>query len=101
MTANDAYFELIKVYPQFNIVACYEYDSRFVFEIRQNGVESDEPQFDSLISVDKTTGKISYLEVNSSVIMGVDTKEDLILDEEGNVIDPEDQEYKQNHDLDQ
>lgn len=59
MTANDAYFELIKVYPQFNIVACYEYDSRFVFEIRQNGVESDEPQFDSLMSVDKTTGEVS------------------------------------------
>lgn len=58
MTANDAYFELIKVYPQFNIVACYEYDSRFVFEIRQNGVESDEPQFDSLISVDKTIGEV-------------------------------------------
>lgn len=58
MTANDAYFELIKVYPQFNITSCYEYDSRFVFEIRQNGVGSDEPQFDSLMSVDKTTGKV-------------------------------------------
>lgn len=59
MTANDAYFELIKVYPQFNIVACYEYDSRFVFEIRQNGAESDEPQFDSLISVMKDTGEVN------------------------------------------
>jgi len=46
----------------------------------------------TIVTGDKTTGKISYLEVNSSVIMGVDTKEDLILDEEGNVIDPEDQE---------
>lgn len=58
MTASDAYFELIKVYPQFNIVACYEYDSRFVFEIRQNGAESDEPPFDSLMSVMKDTGEV-------------------------------------------
>ena len=58
MIANDAYYELIKVYPQFNIVACYEYDSRFVFEIRQNGVENADPQFDSLISVMKDTGEV-------------------------------------------
>lgn len=58
MTANDAYYEVIKVYPQFEISSCYEYDSRFVFEIRQNGVESTDPQFDSLISVDKTTGEV-------------------------------------------
>ena len=59
MTANDAYYELIKVYPQFNIISCYEYDSRFVFEINQNGVDSDKPEFDSLMSVDKTTGEVS------------------------------------------
>ena len=41
---------------------------------------------------DKESGKVSYIEINSSVIMGVDTKEDLILDENGNVIEPEDQE---------
>lgn len=58
MTANDAYFELIKVYPQFNIVSCYEYASRFVFEIRQNGVKNTNPQFNSLMSVDKNTGEI-------------------------------------------
>lgn len=41
---------------------------------------------------DKDSGKVSYIEINSSVIMGVDTKEDLILDEEGNVIEPEEKE---------
>ena len=41
---------------------------------------------------DKESGKVSYIEINSSVIMGVDTKEDLMLDENGNVIEPEDQE---------
>ena len=41
---------------------------------------------------DKESGKVSYIEINSSVIMGVDTKEDLILDENGNVIEPEEQE---------
>lgn len=41
---------------------------------------------------DKEKGKVSYIEINSSVIMGVDTKEDLVLDENGNVVEPEDQE---------
>lgn len=46
----------------------------------------------TIVTGDKTTGKVSYMEINSSVIMGVDTKEDLILDENGNVIEPEDKE---------
>lgn len=32
--------------------------------------------------------KASYITVNASVILGIDKKEDLILDENGNVIDP-------------
>lgn len=32
--------------------------------------------------------KASYVTVNASVILGIDKKEDLILDENGNVIDP-------------
>ena len=43
----------------------------------------------TIVTGDKSTGKVSYMEINSSVIMGVDTKEDLILDENGNVIEPE------------
>ena len=46
----------------------------------------------TIVTGDKASGKVSYMEINSSVIMGVDTKEDLILDEEGNVIEPEDKE---------
>ena len=46
----------------------------------------------TIVTGDKATGKVSYMEINSSVIMGVDTKEDLILDENGNVIEPEDKE---------
>ena len=46
----------------------------------------------TIVTGDKSTGKVSYMEINSSVIMGVDTKEDLILDENGNVIEPEDKE---------
>lgn len=44
----------------------------------------------TIVTGDKANGKVSYMEINSSVIMGVDTKEDLILDENGNVIEPED-----------
>jgi len=46
----------------------------------------------TIVTGDKASGKVSYMEINSSVIMGVDTKEDLILDENGNVIEPEDKE---------
>ena len=34
-------------------------------------------------------GKASYITINASVILGIDQKEDLILDEQGNVIEPE------------
>lgn len=32
-------------------------------------------------------GRESYLTINASVILGIDTKEDLVLDENGNVIE--------------
>ena len=34
-------------------------------------------------------GKASYITINASVILGIDQKKDLILDEHGNVIEPE------------
>ena len=34
-------------------------------------------------------GKASFITINASVILGIDQKEDLILDEQGNVIEPE------------
>ena len=39
---------------------------------------------------DEDSKKASYITVNASVILGIDKKEDLILDAEGNVIEPED-----------
>lgn len=39
---------------------------------------------------DEDAKKASYITINVSVILGIDRKEDLILDAEGNVIEPED-----------
>lgn len=39
---------------------------------------------------DEDAKKASYITINASVILGIDRKEDLILDAEGNVIEPED-----------
>lgn len=44
---------------------------------------------------DEETKKISYLTINASVILGIDEKKDLILDKDGNVIDDEDTEKKE------
>jgi preprotein translocase YajC subunit len=37
----------------------------------------------------KEEGKCGYIELNAAVIDGIDTKEDLILDENGDVIEPD------------
>lgn len=37
----------------------------------------------------KEEGKCGYIELNAAVIYGIDTKEDLILDENGDVIEPD------------
>lgn len=37
----------------------------------------------------KEDGKCGYIEINAAVIYGIDTKEDLILDENGDVIEPD------------
>ncbi|MBQ3047728.1 MAG: preprotein translocase subunit YajC [Clostridia bacterium] len=37
---------------------------------------------------DKSSKKVSYMEVNAGAIVGMDTKEDLVLDENGDVIEP-------------
>ncbi len=42
-----------------------------------------------VIKTGEDGGKASYITVNASVILGIDTKEDLLLDEQGNVIEPE------------
>ncbi len=42
-----------------------------------------------VIKTGEDGGKASYITINASVILGIDTKEDLILDEQGNVIEPE------------
>ena len=42
-----------------------------------------------LATGDKENGKVGYIEVNAAVIYGLDTKEDLILDENGDVIEPD------------
>ena len=39
---------------------------------------------------DEDGARASYITVNASVILGIDTKHDLILDENGNVVEPED-----------
>lgn len=41
---------------------------------------------------DDDSKKASYITLNASVILGIDQKQDLILDENGNVIEPEDKE---------
>lgn len=42
-----------------------------------------------VIKTGEEGGKVSYLTINASVILGIDQKEDLILDENGNVIENE------------
>ncbi len=37
---------------------------------------------------EKDAKKVSYITINASVILGIDQKQDLVLDENGNVIDP-------------
>ncbi len=41
------------------------------------------------IKTGEESGKPSYITVNSQVILGIDQKQDLLLDENGNVIEPE------------
>ena len=41
---------------------------------------------------DEDSKKASYITLNASVILGIDQKQDLILDANGNVIEPEDKE---------
>ena len=43
----------------------------------------------TLCTGNKEEGKCGYVEINAAVIYGIDTKEDLILDENGDVIEPD------------
>lgn len=43
----------------------------------------------TLCTGNKEDGKCGYVEINAVVIAGIDTKEDLILDENGDVIEPD------------
>ncbi len=42
-----------------------------------------------VIKTGEDGGKVSYLTINASVILGIDEKQDLILDENGNVVEPD------------
>ena len=42
-----------------------------------------------VIKTGEDSGKVSYLTINASVILGIDEKQDLILDENGNVVEPD------------
>lgn len=70
MTANDAYFKVIRENPKRNLVACYEYESRFVFiKIPPNATyDTADPYCNAMIAVMKDTGKIrSFLPFDISI----------------------------------
>lgn len=61
MTATDAYFKVIRENPKCNIVACYEYESRFTFiKIPPDATyDKEKPYCNAIIAVMKDTGKIT------------------------------------------
>lgn len=62
MIFKDAYGLFLNTYKELEALACYEYDSCFVFNAVPKKLANSkdaETMFDSLYSVNKSTGKIS------------------------------------------
>ncbi len=58
-------------------------------------VSITETNFGKIALIKSGEGKnVSYINVNMSVILGKDTKEEIVLDQDGNVIEPEKKEEK-------
>jgi hypothetical protein len=61
MTASEAYKKFTSKYDKLTVMSCHDYDSCFVFEAVPNnnaGTEAQHVVFDSLFSVDKSSGEI-------------------------------------------
>lgn len=65
MTANEAYKNLIRKWPEFSATSCVEYSGIFVFNVVPIGYEKDKrysKRMNSTIFVDKKTGEVGVFQ---------------------------------------